>query len=203
MNNVTRTGLWVAFTCSVVVTGLSARPKALDVPLKWTPTEKVNLPAFDITGGLYPVTVTPIVDKREKSKSQIGENTEERQVVPVTTRSNVPQFVADAIELHFKARGIELKPEGGDRIVTMELMEFWVTESDMYQGSVRVKFIVTDAGGKELWSAVINGAGENWGRSLKPINYTETLSNALQDLMVKLAGQDGFSRALKKSSASH
>lgn len=202
MSNVTRTGLWVAVTCAVSLIGLLARPKALDVPLKWTPNQKVNLPAFDVTGGLQTVTLAPMTDKREKSKSQIGENTEEKLVVPITTRSDVPQFVADAVSMHMKALGIDLKPEGADRIVTMELLEFWVTESDTYQGQVRVKFTVTDAGGKELWSAVINGAGENWGRSLKPINYTETLSNGLQDLMVKLAGQDGFSRVLKKPTAS-
>lgn len=201
MNNIAHTGLCVAFTCSLSLTGLSARPKALDVPLKWTPNQKVSLPAFDVTGGLQTVTPAPIADKREKSKSQIGENTEEKQVVPITTRSDVPQFVADAVSMHLKALGIELKAEGADRIVTMELLEFWVTESDTYQGQVRVKFSVTDAGGQELWGAVVNGAGENWGRSLKPINYTETLSNALQDLMVKLAGQDGFSRVVKKSAA--
>jgi hypothetical protein len=36
--------------------------------------------------------------------------------------------------------------------------------------------------GKELWSAVVVGTSDRFGRSLKPDNYTESVSNAIQDI---------------------
>jgi hypothetical protein len=176
-----------------------AKTKELNIVLKWNPNEKVSIPVLDTTGGLYPLTLAPIVDKRDKG-TQVGENTEDKIPVPVYTNSDIPAFVAQYLADRLTNAGLEVKPgEGGDRVLRSELQEFWVAERDRYRGTVRLRVGLTDSAGKELWSAVVVGTSDRFGRSLKPDNYTESVSNAIQDMAAKLISASGFRPALGKT----
>jgi len=176
-----------------------AKTKELTVVLKWNPNEKVSIPVLETTGGLYPLTLAPIVDKRDKGK-QVGENTEDKVPVPVYTNSDIPAFVAQHLADRLTIAGLEVKlGDSGDRVLRSELQEFWVAERDRYRGTVRLKVSVTDSGGKELWSAVLVGTSDRFGRSLKPDNYTESVSNAIQEMAAKLISASGFRPAVAKT----
>ena len=176
-----------------------AKTKELNIVLKWNPNEKLSIPVLDTTGGLYPLTLAPIVDKRDKGK-QVGENTEDKIPVPVYTNSDIPAFVAQYLADRLKIAGLEMKlGESGDRILRSELQEFWVAERDRYRGSVRLRVSITDSAGKELWSAVVVGTSDRFGRSLKPDNYTESVSNAIQEMAAKLISASGFRPAVAKT----
>ena len=177
---------------------VGAVAKPLSVDLKWTPnSDTLAPPALDLTGGVYSLQIEKLVDKREKG-NQIGENTEKKDVVPIITPSDVALFVTDMVIAQSKKTGIQIVGNGGDRVLKGELMEFWAQEAKNYTGSVRVKFMLVGTDGKEIWTGVVSGAGGNFGRSLKPLNYTETFTNALSDLIRNLYVQPGFASALKR-----
>ena len=170
----------------------------LSIELKWTPNrETPALPPVEMTGGVYSLQIDKLVDKREKS-IQIGENSEKKEVVPVVTISDVAQFVTDALRAQSKKVGIEVRENGGERVLKGELLEFWVQETKTYAGTVSVKVMLVGADNAELWTAVVTGTGGNFGRSLKPINYTETFTNALAELARTLYLQPEFTAALRR-----
>lgn len=177
---------------------LLAREKELNVVLKWNPNEKQGKPVLDTTGGIFPLAIAGIVDKRDKGK-QIGENTE-KDTVPIYTSSDVPAFVRDHVVSQLKIIGIEVTAaETGDRVLKSELIDFWVAEGNRYQGSVRLRISIVDSKGKELWSGAVGGSSNNFGRSLKPDNYTESISDCIQDLASTLVSTPAFREAIAKT----
>jgi hypothetical protein len=190
----------LAILLGFVVPGLlNARPKTLIVVLKWNPNEKQAIPVFEITGGIHRLSIGEIVDKRDKG-TQIGANTEEKIIVPVTTTSDIGGFVREHVAVQLKAIGLDIQSaDSGDRVLRCELIEFWVAEGERYLGSVRLKVTVTYSDGAELWSALVGGVSNRFGRSLKPDNYTESVSNATQDLAAHLVSAPGFRQALAKT----
>jgi len=187
----------VLLLLAIVMSGLmAARPKELTVILKWNPNEKQSMPVFETTGGVLPLMIADVSDKRDRGK-QIGENTEEKVAVPVYTVSDVPEYVRGHLTAQLRAIGLDVSAgDVGERIMRPELVEFWVAESDRYRGSVRLRVSVTDSRGKEIWSALVGGVSDHFGRSLKPDNYTESFSDATQDLAAKLVAVPGFRAAL-------
>jgi len=192
--------LVAALIVLVTAPSLLARVKALTIVLKWNPNQKPSMPAIDMTGGLYSLTIAPIADKRDKAK-QVGENTEKRDVVPVYTNSDVPTWVAEQLTRQVKTAGFDVKSaDSGQRVLKSELTEFWVNEGNLYLGSIRLKVTITDPSGKELWTSMVDGSSDNFERSLKPDNYTEAFSNAMQGLAAKLVGAPRFPQAIGKTS---
>jgi hypothetical protein len=189
----------LALTAALAV----ARPKTLDVPLAWTPNpgDRYQEPSLDLTGGIYSVRLESFVDAREKG-NQIGENSEKKETVPVYTRSDVAGFLTEVVTAQLKRTGLDIRNSDADRIVRAEVMELWVQETNRYHGTVRLKLTVTDAAGKELWVGMVGGVGENWGRSLKPLNYTETISNSVLDLVANILKNPGFIATVRKTATS-
>jgi hypothetical protein len=182
-------------TLSPVSSAAIAAAKEFKLELKWTPKEAPDLPALDLTGGINSLEFPALVDKREKP-TQIGENPEKETTI--VTSSDVPAFVHGVLRTELKGLGLEFKDSGADRVLKGELLHFWARDAGSYSATVRVKFTVLD-GGAEVWTGMVQGTGENWGRSLKAINFTETFSGAISDLMVKLLQTPEFKAALKKS----
>jgi hypothetical protein len=169
--------------------------KELKLELKWTPKEAPDLPTLDLTGGINSFEFPAFADKREKP-THIGENPEKETTV--VTSSDVPAFVHGVLRTELKGLGFEFKDSGADRVLKGELLHFWARDAGSYSATVRVKFTVLD-GTTEVWTGIVQGTGENWGRSLKAINFTETFSGAISDLMVKLLQTPEFKAALKKN----
>ena len=194
-----RTCTIVLCLLGIVMSGTTfAKDKELNIVLKWNPNEKQSTPVLDTTGGIYSVAIPALVDKRDKGK-QVGENNEGKDIVPVYTMSDVPAFVKEHLVAQLKTIGLDVTAaDRGDRVLKSELIEFWVSEGKRYHGSIGLRVSLTDSGGKELWSAVVNGSSDNFGRSLKPDNYNESLSDGVQDLAAKLASASGFRAAIAK-----
>ena len=185
-----------------------AQRKTLLIRLQWIVNidHTVALPAVDMTGGLRTLKVESVVDKRDNGnregvvRTQIGENTEKKVAVPILTDSNVAQFVTNGLLPQLKSAGLPFMPGDAELVLRFELTEFWATETTRYRASVRARCTLTDADGKEVWTAMVGGVGENWGRSLKDYNYNETFTSAVFDLATNLLKQDAFMRGLKKKS---
>ena len=187
----------------LVVAGLAAgvawAQRSLVVPLKWTPIARDNQrpPTLDITGGLLTVRFDPVADKRDKGR-QIGENTEGKTPVPIYTDSNVGKFLDQWITDRMRGLGLTITQDNPERIITLELLELWASESSFYGCAIRVKVQVLTPDGKEIWAGLVGGTGENVGRSLKVVNYQETISNAILDLVYTLAREPKFNQSLRK-----
>lgn len=185
-----------------------AQQKTLGIRLQWRVNidHPVALPAVDMTGGLRTLKVEAVVDKRDNGnregsvRTQIGENTEKKVAAPILTDSNVAEFVTNGLLQQLKSAGLPILPGDAELVLRLELTEFWATETTRYRASVRVRCSLTDADGKEVWTGMVGGVGENTGRSLKDYNYNETFTSAVFDLVANLLKQDAFMRGLKKTS---
>ncbi len=184
--------------CTAGVVEAQPKPKTLDVPLVWTPKEAPAMPVVDLTGGVRPFTITPFADARD-NRSAIGENTEKKPPVTVVTSSDVPKFVSDNLSRELKQLGLDVSGTDPDRVLSGELLQFWVRDTGSYDATLRVKLTMRDRAGTELWTGVATGRGENWGRQLKPINYTEAIATAVLDLVANLVKTPEFMKTLKKS----
>lgn len=173
------------------------KTKTLDVPLEWTPKESPALPVVDLTGGVRTLHVKSFTDVREEP-SVIGENPEKKPPVSVRTSSDVAAFVTKAVVRELTQLGLEVGEQGAERILTGEITQFWVKDTGSYDATIRVKLTVRDAAGAELWTGLATGRGENWGRQLKPVNYTEALTSALLDLMANIVRSPEFMTAIRK-----
>jgi hypothetical protein len=159
--------------------------------------ESPAVPVLDITGGVRTLLVEPFTDAREEP-SVIGENPEKKPPVSVHTSSNVAEFVTKAVVRELTQMGLEMREQGAERILTGQITQFWVKDTGSYEATIRAKVTVRDAAGTELWTGLATGRGENWGRQLKPLNYTETLTAAILNLITNIVGTPEFMKAIKK-----
>lgn len=171
------------------------------IPLVWKPTLTLaKAGAIDVTGlSNVRLQVTPVTDARSGS-AFIGQNIEKKEPRFVSTPENVAAFVNDHMKQLISGAGIPVVGDGGSAILTTELQQFFVEEKDDYIGDVRANVTLTDRGGKILWTAVVNGTSSHFGRSYKAENYYETLSDSIQDLVLKLLQNPGFHSALAGTS---
>jgi hypothetical protein len=76
--------------------------------------------------------------------------------------------------------------------------QFFVTETNTYQGSVSLFVHLKNAAGKEIWSGVVLGSAEHFGRSYKAENYDETFSDMVLHVTYNLLADPAFHEALAK-----
>ena len=171
------------------------------MPLRWMLNVKGDhpekLPALDTTGGLRPVAVPPFTDARNNPR-KIGEDPDPKPPLPVYTDDDVPKFVHDAVSAQLRTAGIDVAETDADRTLKIQLLQFWTTGHRSYRADVRLRCSLVDEAGRELWSGLVGGVGENYGRAHSPANYNETLSNAVFDATATLLSQPGFLEALRK-----
>jgi hypothetical protein len=98
------------------------------------------------------------------------------------------------------AAGVQtVEASDADVIVSAEVQEFFVTETDQYRGRLKLMVTARNSQGKEIWSGLIFGGAENFGRSYKADNYYETLSNMVLRATYNLLANPGFHQAMQKS----
>jgi hypothetical protein len=156
----------------------------------------------DISG---PVLTTKVhfdtfVDTRQ-NPGLVGENREKpTNIRQMTTSTNVAEFVTEHLRDTMHAAGVQTA-DGADADLTVsgELRQFFVTETDQYRGNLDLFVTVKNSKGKEVWSGVILGGADNFGRSYKADNYYETMSNMVLRATYNLLANPGFHQVLQKS----
>lgn len=189
----------LVFVALLAVSGSAMASKDLsNIPLVWSPTQSfAEFGAIDLNGiGNVKVQFNGFTDVR-KNPALIAENHEDDRVRQVTTKDNVASFVTDHVKDTFSKAGINVVDNGGDFVVSGEIRDFFVNETDQYVGNITVYVTLTDATGKVVWQGVAGGGANNFGRSYKADNYYETLSNAVLKLSNSLLNSPGFHGALQ------
>lgn len=187
------------FAALLVASGSAMASKDLsNIPLVWSPTQSfAEFGAIDLNGiGNVKVQFNGFTDVR-KNPALIAENHEKDPVRQVTTKDNVASFVTDHVKETFGKAGLNVVDNGGDVIVSGEIRDFFVNETDQYVGNITAYVTVTNAAGKVLWQGVAGGGATNFGRSYKADNYYETLSNAVLKLSNSMLNSPGFHSALQ------
>lgn len=171
------------------------------IPLKWTPDKSLTeLGPIDVSGPLVTlkIQVETFIDTRE-NPALIAENREQAKPRPVTTSDSVAGFITDHLREAFQTAGFSTVDQRAAVTVSGEIRRFFVTETDKYRGQVSLLIHLKNAAGTELWTGVINGADENFGRSYRAYNYYETISDMLMDASHNLLVDRGFHDALLKA----
>ena len=171
-----------------------------NIPLKWTPKESIaSMGTLDLSGGLLTtkIRVDTFTDARTDTAS-VGENREKSQPRPVTTSSDVPAFVADHMKEAMRGLGLSIVDGDGDVSLSADVRQFFVAETNTYHGDVQLLVHLKNAAGKEIWSGVVLGSAEHFGRSYKAENYYETFSDMVLHATYNLLANPAFHEALAK-----
>ena len=190
----------LAMAGALVCAAALAAPKLLEnIPLKWSPTQGfAELGPVDLSGALLTtqIRLEPFNDTRQ-NPYLIAENREKAEPRPVTTNENVADFVTRHLKDTVHAAGVNIVEEGGDVSVSGEVSEFFVAETNQYHGNLSM-LVHVKVKGKEVWSGVITGSAENFGRSYKADNYYETMSNMVLAAAHNLLASAAFRDAVTK-----
>ncbi len=149
------------------------------VPLRWKPTESTATVLNQAARAFRDrkVQVVPFTDARE-DHALVGRNTEDEKPKDVTTRDDVGAWCSSRLADLLKQAGVPVVTEGAELVVSGQVTRFMVDEGDRYRGAVTLKLSVRDAAGTELWSGLVSGDSDRFGRSYKEENYMEGLSDS-------------------------
>ncbi|MBC7741755.1 MAG: hypothetical protein H7061_06145 [Bdellovibrionaceae bacterium] len=193
--------LLLALTQIVIVVLISVPAAAqrllVDVDLYWKPSASVSdLNLNDVNK--KSTLMIEIKDFRTISPlTRIGINLEEpKNFLPVDTETNIAQFVQTHLSEELSRAGLQIKNLQPDFILTGELKEFFVKETDSYQGIVTIHYILKSKN-KTFWQKEITASNAKSGRSYKLDNYAETLSDTVMDSLQKLLSDPEFKKAFQ------
>lgn len=106
----------------------SSKPPLLQrIPLEWRPTSNLRLGTTQMT--TTTVTIGNFTDGRD-NKEAIGENKEDSEPKPVTTRDDVGAFVSVHIRQLFDEAGIKTVDGSGAITIKGEVTKFFVREGN-------------------------------------------------------------------------
>lgn len=173
----------------------------LAVPLAYAPEHaRESIKAYPGEVPHTRIFVGQFEDKRDPAGDAIGRNVEHQNPVKIVAGSPPAEFFRQTLATQLRRAGLTLTddPAEADRTISGDLTRFWVEESNNYQAEVGATVRVTDRGGQPRWQGAVVGHGENFGRSLSPENYRQTLSDAMVRLTYEnLLTNPGFQDALK------
>jgi hypothetical protein len=170
------------------------------VSLSYTPEHaRDSIKPYPVTVPQTRIYVGRFEDQRDK-KDSIGVNSEHSTPVRVLTNSDPAEFFRQTLATQLRRAGLNVVDDAAqaDRIITGNLVRFWVEEANNYQADVEASIRVVEKAGAEKWQGSATGHGENFGSSLSPENYRQTLSDAMVRLTYEnLLTNPGFQDAIK------
>lgn len=180
--------------------GFAAKAKLEDIELKWKATTDLKEIATANLGSIAATIQIPkFKDSRNvEPKNKLGENKENEDkgiLLPVTTTSDISDFVTMNFKDTLRRSGLSLVEGKADYTLNGEITEYFVTETNTYAGSMIVKLVLSK-GDKPIWRGTVVGTNKRFGRSYKLDNYLETLSDLIVDLATKLALNGDFKAQL-------
>jgi len=194
----------LAITClaAVLVSGAAFAGAALaNIPLNWTPTSTfASMGTIDLSGNIVSTSIhfDPLVDARQ-NPTLIAENREKaNKFRQVTTTADVAAFVTNHVKESLHGAGLNIVDGAADVTISGELRQFFVTETSTYKGEISIVIHAKNSAGKEVWTGVVGGDAERFGRSYKADNYYETMSDMVLRASYNLVGNQGFREALQK-----
>ena len=88
-----------------------------------------------------------------------------------------------------------LARQGANIVLTGEILRYGVTETQTYKGELRL-LLEIHSGDKSVWKGVVVGRTSRFGRSYKPDNYQEVLSDVVVEAVSRMLSDQTFLRVL-------
>ena len=184
------------------VTAVSAGADLTDIPLVWKPTDAVSsYDAIDLTVFQNVTFVVHQFNDVRKKPSEIGKNIEKRSssdVRYVSTRDNVPAWLANRFGEVLSEFEIDVVKTDGTYTLEGDVVKFYVTEESMYKADVGLKMRLLSKSGV-VWEGMVTASSTRWGSSYKAENYYEGLSNAVISAVHSLLKDEAFKQAVLKN----
>jgi hypothetical protein len=187
--------------CLFLSTSVIAKTLLVDVELYWKPTTEIvdlkkNISFTEVKGNKIKINL--LKDSRKVNPmKRIGENAEEKTVLPVETKMNIAEFVTEGLTKAMVGFGLEASTtEKADYVLDGEVVEFFTTETNTY-GTITNLNLVLKRSGKVVWKGTATGKNSRFGRSYKLDNYMESLSDSLIDLTYNLLDSSDFKKAFQ------
>jgi len=168
----------------------------IDVPLKWRATSDLRLGAAQMPQTSVQFDVFRDV---RADKQAIGENREDPQPKPVTTKDDVGAFVSTNMRKLFDSAGLKTVDSNGAVTIKGDVTQFFARETSLYRSEVAVHLTVVGRDGKVLYSGTATGEAKRFGRSYKLENYYEVLSDAIVNTVSSMLQDAQFQKALSGS----
>jgi hypothetical protein len=180
----------------LALTGCAA-PRLENIPLVWMPERHPAASVPPDARGLMSarIKVAPMTQAQDDPKL-VGENREALPPRPVTTRDDVAAFVTDRFKKLLKNAGLQVVDADETVVLEGEITQFFVTETNLYVGEVRIRMSATDSAGNALWQGVSHGSSTRFGRSYSAANYYQSLSDALVIATTSLLSDRSLDRAV-------
>ena len=189
--------LIIAVFTLLMVVGCANTGGGNSIPLVWKPTNRLGkTDTVDLTGRKDAKVRVEVTDNR-KEPGFIGRNTEKLPPRNVTTKDNVAAFVNDNLTRLISGTGITEVDSTSSVLLKAEILEFFVEETETYNGDVRLKVTLIDPSGTSLWTGITSGAATRFGRSYRAENYYEVLSDSLVEAVKNLMRNAAFRSALE------
>jgi hypothetical protein len=188
----------IRYLLAALVLALAGCATPLDnVPLVWMPERHPSASVPPDAKGLMSarIKVAPMTQAQGDPKL-IGENREKVAPRPVTTRDDVAAFVTDRFKKLLTGAGLHVVESDETVIFKGEIIQFFVTETNLYVGDVRMRMTATDAAGNVVWQGVSHGSSTRFGRSYSAANYYQSLSDALAVATTSLLSDRSLDQAV-------
>lgn len=184
--------LFFVLSASVAGCGTST---ITDLPLVWEGVGKTQPPSPAVATALGAVPIEPgeFKDGRTTPPNVVG--TFQEDGFKVVTKGDVRAFWAGHQRELLEKAGARFQTPGGARL-DATLLQLDVLEGNTFDGTARVTFTVTTRTSAP-WSKSYEGRAKRWGRTHKPDNFDEALSNAIADATKQLLHDDAFAAALQ------
>lgn len=171
----------------------AAKKMLTDIKLEWRGTSDMKeFKQMDLSRiSKNKFQIEEFKDNRKEPRNKVGENREDADILPVETNSSIPAFVTDGVKRVFQEAGLEVVGSGAAYTLSGEINDFFVTETNTYQGKLAMK-LVLKKNGKPVWQKIITGKNSRFGRSYKLDNYLESLSDSIIDVSQTMLENDEF-----------
>ncbi len=184
----------------VAVSGCAtASPRLEQIPMVWRPTDAVTVTPPASGPQRTTIALRPLIDRRPNPAS-IGENREDAddgKILPVTSRDEIGAWSTDRLMVLMTQAGYTfVDGDQADLTLSGEVLQFFVTETSMYQSNVSLRLTLTQKDGQVVWTGVGSGSKRRFGRSYKAENYYEVLSDAYLGAVQELLAQPSFQSTL-------
>ena len=179
---------------------LNNGPDASAIPLIWKPTTSLARGGtIDLTGRTLAQLRIEVTDDRTEP-GFIGRNTEKLPPRKVTTPDSVASFVGVHLKQLISSTGVAEVDDAGTVLLKAEIQQFFVEETEIYNGNVRLKVTLVNNSGAPVWTGITSGTSIRFGRSYSAENYYETMSDSLIDAVHNLMRNTAFRTALAGAS---
>jgi len=196
-----RNGRKEVFLALLLVAGmpLAVRGQGMQVTLRYSPQESTHATTPDLAAALLtsPVEVVFEDGRPAAEKDVVGEIVDDDKTSRITA-TDVAGFARKVLADNVAGWGIKTTP-GAERVVTVKLLRFFVTENPKAIGAMfgsEVRVLVSCAERKKaLWEGTATGSTHRYGKRNEE-NVNEVLSDALKEAYANALSDPGLAQAL-------